>query len=237
MIAIPAIDLREGACVQLVGGDYARERVRLPDPEAVARRWLGAGFRRLHVVDLDAATGRGENTELVARIAALPGAAVQAGGGLGDAAAVRRVLRAGAVAAVVGTRAIQDPEWLAALAAAEPGRVIVAADVRGREVVVKGWTAGSGLEVLDLAARVEALPLAGLLVTAVHQEGRLAGPDLELVRAVAARSRHPVQASGGIGSLEDLRDLERAGAAGAVIGMALYVGALDPELAAGEFAT
>jgi phosphoribosyl isomerase A len=235
VIAIPAVDLREGACVQLVGGDYAAERVRLPDPLAVARRWLDAGFRRLHVVDLDAATGRGDNGEVVARLAALPGATVQAGGGLGDEARAARVLDAGAAAVVVGTRAVADPAWLEALATRHPGRVIVAADVRGREVLVRGWAAGSGLDVLDLAARVDPLPLAGLLVTAVHQEGRLAGPDLALVRAVAGRSRHPVQASGGIGGLDDLRDLERAGAAGAVIGMALYVGALDPATAAREF--
>ncbi len=236
MIAIPAVDLRDGACVQLVGGDYAAERVRLPDPLAVARQWLAAGFRRLHVVDLDAATGRGGNSDLVARLASLPDTSVQVGGGLGDDASVARVLETGASAAVIGTRAVRDPAWFAAIAAAYPGRIVLAADVRGREVVVKGWSEASGRDVLDLVARANDLPLAGVLVTAVHQEGRMTGPDLELIRLVAERCRHPVQASGGIGGVDDLRRLADAGAAAAVIGMALYLGAIEPNQVAKEFA-
>jgi len=235
VIAIPAIDLRDGACVQLVGGDYGAERVRLADPAGVGLRWRDAGFGRLHVVDLDAATGRGGNGAAVAALVGLPGLRVQVGGGLATTERVAALLDGGALAAVVGTRAVEDPAWLAALASEYPGRIIVAADVRGREVVVRGWTAGAGLDVMDFVTPLATLPLAGVLVTAVHVEGRLLGPDLDLVRTVRGATDLPLFASGGIRSLSDLRDLDRAGAAGAVIGMALYTGTLDPRAVAEEF--
>ncbi len=235
MIAMPAIDLRDGACVQLVGGDFADERIRLPDPVAAATRWRELGFGKLHVVDLDAATGRGENGAVIDALVRLDGLSFQVGGGLATTERVTDLLGRGASTAVVGTRAVQDPSWLEGLATRHPGRIVVAADVRGREVVVRGWTAGAGLDVLDLMTRLRGLPLAGVLVTAVHVEGRLEGPDLELMHAVRVATELPLLASGGIRSLADLRDLDRAGAAGAVIGMALYTGSLDPRAAAEEF--
>jgi phosphoribosylformimino-5-aminoimidazole carboxamide ribotide isomerase len=137
---------------------------------------------------------------------------------------------------VVGTRAIDDPVWLDLIARRHPGRVIVAADVRGRDVVVRGWAEAAGRRVVDLLEEIDPLPLGGVLVTAVHREGRLAGPDIDLVVAAKAATRHPVLASGGIGSIADLRAVARAGAAATVIGMALYVGALDARAVAKEFA-
>ena len=121
MIAIPAVDLRDGACVQLVGGEYERERVRLEDPVAVARGWSALGFRLLHVVDLDAAPGRGSNAVVVRAITAEPGLEVAVGGGIRDDSAVARLLGDGARRVVVGTRAVEDPAWLAALAERWPG--------------------------------------------------------------------------------------------------------------------
>ena len=236
MIAIPAIDLRDGACVQLVGGDYAAERVRLPDPVAVADRWRQAGFRRLHVVDLDAATGRGDNGAVVDRLLGWGGMEVQVGGGMSSEERIGALLERGAATVVVGTRAIEDPAWLERVVAGNPGRLVVAADVRLRDVTVRGWTRGTGNDVCDWVATLESLRLAGLLVTAVHREGRLAGPDLALVADVVQRTRHPVLASGGIARLDDLDNLARAGASGAIIGMAFYTGALDPGVVAREFA-
>lgn len=235
MIAVPAVDLRDGACVQLVGGDLAAERVRLPDPVAVAAAWQARGFTRLHVVDLDAATGRGTNASLVREILALPGLLVSVGGGVRDEASVEALLTAGAARVVVGTRAVEDRAWLARMVKIFPARLVVAADVRGREVVTRGWDGRSGQEVSGLLATLAGLPLAAVLVTAVHQEGRLAGPDLPLVAECAATTAHPVIASGGIATRADLRDLARAGAAEAILGMALYTGTLDPDTITQEF--
>jgi phosphoribosylformimino-5-aminoimidazole carboxamide ribotide isomerase len=237
VIAVPAIDLRDGACVQLVGGSYEAERVRIADPVEVASRWWRAGFTELHVVDLDAATGRGGNQERVESILESWQGGIQVGGGMGDGDRIAAAIRRGADRVVVGTRAVEDPEWLEVTARAWPGRVVVAADVRGadREVVIRGWDRGSGRKLADVIARVADLPLAGLLITAVDLEGRLEGPDLPLTREAASQSRHPIQASGGIRSVDDLRALADAGAERAVIGMALYTGILDPEAAAREF--
>ncbi|HUF29671.1 MAG TPA: HisA/HisF-related TIM barrel protein [Gemmatimonadaceae bacterium] len=236
MIAIPAVDLRDGACVQLVGGEYAAERVRLDDAVAVAAGWVTLGFSALHLVDLDAATGRGDNAALVGAIVSAAGVPVQVGGGVRTAEDIERLLALGAVRVVVGTRALEDPAWLERAAAGAPGRLVVAVDVRERCVVTRGWThtLPDGLE--SVLARLDELPLAGLLVTAVHREGRMEGPDVELTREVAGLVRQPVHASGGIAGIDDLRALSSAGAAAAVVGMALYTGALDARQAAREFA-
>jgi phosphoribosylformimino-5-aminoimidazole carboxamide ribotide isomerase len=237
MIAIPAVDLREGACVQLVGGAYDAERIRLDDPLEVARSWRRAGFGTLHVVDLDAATERGSNASIVRTLAAEPGLTVQVGGGVRTQAAIERALDDGAARVVVGTRAIEEPAWLQAAAERFPARIVVAADVRGEQVVTRGWAHGSTLSVYDVVDALATLPLAAILVTAVHREGRLEGPDLDLLERVAARAAVPVQAAGGITTAGDLRALERRGVAAAIIGMALYTGALDGRATAEEFAT
>ena len=235
MIAIPAIDLRDGACVQLVGGDFAQERVRLPDPVEVASEWEAAGFAALHVVDLDAAIGRSANTERIAQLIAAVSIPVQVGGGIREESAIERLLSLGAARVIVGTRALEDPDWLESVASGCPGRLVVASDVRDRVVLTHGWTRSLSTSLDEVLDRLAALPLGGVLVTAVHNEGRMAGPDVELTREVAARIPHSVYASGGIASVVDLRLLADANAAGAVIGMALYTGAIDPREAAREF--
>lgn len=235
MIAAPAVDLRGGRCVQLVGGRPEDERVSLPDPVAVARDWWDRGFRTLHVVDLDAALGQGDNGALVAELAAATPATVQVGGGLRDDAAVERVLAAGSHRAIVGTRAVDDPAWLADLARAHPHRIMVAADIRDGRVLRRGWTEASALDVLDFVRGLAELPLAGVLCTDVAREGRVQGIDLEGARAVIAASPHPVWISGGVSTRQDLDNLSGAGAAGAVLGMALYTGALDPGAVAREY--
>lgn len=236
MLAIPAIDLRDRHCVQLVGGDYNAESVRLDDPVAVARRWAAAGFTRLHVVDLDAATGRGDNRDLVRdllRQVALP---IQVGGGVRDEEALASLLDDGADQVIVGTRGIEDPSWLLAQASLAPGRIILAADVRDGVVVSKGWTARTTLRITDLLADLADAPLAGLLVTAVHKEGKMEGTDLPLIEQAVQSSPWPVIASGGVGSLQDLRNLEDRGVAAVVLGMGLYTEALDARVVAEEFA-
>ena len=236
MIVIPAVDLREGACVQLVGGSYANEQVRLENPLEVARGWAHAGFSRLHVVDLDAATGRGNNAPIVRDILGELPANIQVGGGVRSGDTIEKLLDEGATWVVLGTRALEEPEWLAGTASSFPGQLIVAADVRERQIVTRGWARTLSRTVLDAIEQLNDIPLGGVLVTAVHREGQLAGTDLFLMEDVAELSVHPVIASGGISTVSDLRELADRGIAAAVVGMALYTGALDARSVAEEFA-
>ena len=235
MIAIPAVDLRGGHCVQLVGGDYADERVRLDDPAAVARDWAGLGFGRVHVVDLDAATGRGTNIDIIREILRESAVPVQVGGGVRQESQIERLLDDGASWVVIGTRAIEDEDWRNEMANRFPGRLIIAADVRERLVVTRGWAETSRVNVIDFVEELTSLPLAGVLVTAVHLEGKMEGTDLPLMEDVAEASAWPVFASGGVSTLEDMHALEHRGLAGAVLGMALYTGVLDARRLAEEF--
>jgi phosphoribosylformimino-5-aminoimidazole carboxamide ribotide isomerase len=236
MLVIPAVDLRDGACVQLVGGEYDAERVRLDDPLAVAREWARVGFRRLHVVDLDAATGRGSNASLVEEIVRHGGLeSVQVGGGVRDEDAVDRLLALGVDAVVVGTRALEDPDWLLELADRCPGQIVLAADVRDRRIVTRGWTHTLPRNVVDVVEELANVPLAAIMVTAVHLEGQMQGTDLPLMEDVAEAATVPVFASGGVANVNDLRALADRGVAGAIVGMALYTGALDPRAVVEEF--
>jgi phosphoribosylformimino-5-aminoimidazole carboxamide ribotide isomerase len=237
VIAYAAIDLKGGRVVQLVGGKPTDERVSLPDPAAVTRRWLDAGFAGLHVVDLDAALGTGSNDAAIHAILDAAGSVpVQVGGGVRDTERAATLLDAGAARIVVGTRAVEDAAWLEELARRWPDRVVVAADVLGDEVVVRGWTAGAGVMADTFLAGLRDVPLGAVLVTDVQREGRMQGADVERFRRLVACSPHPLLASGGIAGPDDLEALETAGAAGAVLGMALYTGALDAHAVAREYA-
>jgi phosphoribosylformimino-5-aminoimidazole carboxamide ribotide isomerase len=235
MIAIPAVDLRDGACVQLVGGEYAAERIRLPDPVAVALDWEAKGFQALHIVDLDAATGRGNNRRTIERLLSRTDLDVQVGGGIRDRDAIEWLIEAGADRVVIGTRALEDEEWLAEMVEEWPRQLVVAADVRQRKLVTRGWTRTTTLDIEDVMERLSLLPLAGVLVTAVHKEGLMQGADLALMEDVAESTALPVIASGGIATDSDLRLLADRGVSAAVLGMALYTGALDARAIAEEF--
>ena len=235
MIAIPAVDLRDGRCVQLVGGSYAAEKVRLENPVGVAARWASLGFKRLHVVDLDAATGNGSNDATVHEIIRAGEIPIQVGGGVRTETRVDDLFRDGATYVIVGTRAIEDMSWLADVTTAHPGGVIVAADVRDRNVVTRGWKDTTKRDIASVVGDLSTLPLAGVLVTAVHKEGLMQGPDVHLMEEVVSSAHLPVYASGGIRSRSDLDALSDCGVAGAVIGMALYTGVLDPTLLAEEY--
>ncbi|MDT8368385.1 MAG: 1-(5-phosphoribosyl)-5-[(5-phosphoribosylamino)methylideneamino] imidazole-4-carboxamide isomerase [Longimicrobiales bacterium] len=229
MIAIPAVDLRRGACVQLVGGRPDHLALSRPDAVAVALDWAAQGFEALHLVDLDAALGQGDNRTVLAEIlAAIPdGVEIQVGGGIRDDDTAEALLALGPARIVVGTRAVEDAAWRRALVERHPGRVVVAADIRDGEVVTKGWTEGSGIAVRDLLAELDPLPLGGVLCTDVGREGRMEGIDREAVRAVLDATDHRVWISGGVTTLDELRWLEEVGAHAAVLGMALYTDTLD----------
>ena len=235
MIAAPAVDLREGRCVQLVGGRPEEERVSLPDPVAQALSWWERGFRTLHIVDLDAALSLGDNRTVIGKIMAETRATVQVGGGIRDEGRVKELMNLGVHRVIIGTRAIDEPDWLEKTAGEHPGAILVATDIRNGLVLRKGWTESSGIPVLDLLQRLDPLPLAGVLCTDVGREGRMEGTDLRVSREIIGGTRHPVWISGGVSTMHELRALDEAGATGAVLGMAIYTGVLTPEEVAEEF--
>lgn len=232
MIVAPAVDLKGGRCVQLVGGKPGTEQVSLPDPVSVARSWANRGFGTLHLVDLDAALGSGENRPLLLEAALATPAVTQAGGGIRSDESASALLEGGIDRVIVGTRAITDRPWLTRLARLWPNRVVVAADVRDGRIVRKGWTEDTPIQADAFLATLAPLPLAGALCTDVGREGRLGGVDEASVRSLIRASPLPVWISGGITTMQDLEFLASEGAAGAVLGMSIYTGVLDPDAVA-----
>jgi phosphoribosylformimino-5-aminoimidazole carboxamide ribotide isomerase len=227
VIAYAAIDLRGGRVVQLVGGQTEHERVSLPDPAAVARQWEQAGFAALHVVDLDAALGIGSNIDAIEEILEIVNVPVQVGGGARDDAMVDRLFALGADRVIVGTRAIEDVAWRSHIAHKYPRRIVVAADVRDGSVMTRGWQTATSQHIDSFIDELNPDALAAVLVTDVSREGQMSGVDAELFARVVRNCDHPVIAAGGIRDDADLKTLSDAGAAGAVLGMALYQGAID----------
>lgn len=229
---LPAIDLRAGRVVRLRRGDFGQETVFGDDPAAVAEQFVAAGAAWIHVVDLDGArAGLPRQAEIVARIVERVGerARCQVAGGLRTVEAVATALAAGAARVVVGTAALQDPALAGELVRRHgAARVVVALDVRDGLALGEAWRPGAAGRPVDEA--LEALAQAGVgrfAVTAIERDGLLAGPDLELLGRLVALDRGAIIASGGIGSLADLRAVHRLGCAGAIIGRALYEGRLE----------
>lgn len=238
MELFPAIDLRGGHCVRLYQGDFARETRYGDDPVGQASGFAAAGAPWVHVVDLDAArTGVPRNRTHVAAIASAVPAKVQAGGGVRDVESAEALLGAGVDRVVIGTAALEDPALVRYLAGAHPGRVAVGLDARRRagatkqsdrwEVALRGWVQGSGKPMLDVARQFEDVGVAALVVTEIDRDGTLDGPDLEGLARVLAHTSIDVVASGGVGTLDDLRALEQLEVdgrrlAGAIVGRALY---------------
>jgi phosphoribosylformimino-5-aminoimidazole carboxamide ribotide isomerase len=216
--------------VRLYQGDYGQETVYGDDPVAQARAFAAAGAPWIHVVDLDAArTGDPRNRAVVAAIATAVDVPVQTGGGVRDDSAAGALLDAGVRRVVVGTAALEDPAWVRRLAARHPGRVAVGLDARDREVAVHGWTEGSGRDVVDLAREFDDAGVAALVVTEIGRDGTLEGPALDQLGAVLAATTVDVVASGGVGSLDDVRALAALEVngrrlAGVIVGRALYEG-------------
>jgi phosphoribosylformimino-5-aminoimidazole carboxamide ribotide isomerase len=234
----PAIDLRGGRCVRLYQGDYGRETVYGDDPVAQALAFEAEGAAWIHVVDLDAArSGEPVNRPVVAAIAAAVSVPVQTGGGVRDEAAAEALIDAGVARVVLGTAALEQPDLVRRLAPRFP--VAVGLDARGREVAVRGWEQGSGRDLLEVAGEFADAGVAALVVTEIGRDGTLEGPDLEGLAAVLAATEIDVIASGGVGSLDDLRALDQlsVGArrlAGVIVGRALYEGAFTLTDAAGR---
>lgn len=236
MIAIPALDLRDGACVQLAAGSYDREVIRIPDVIGVELAWRQYGFHHLHVIDLDAISGRGTNAELIRTILSRTEAEMQVGGGVKTREVIQELLNEGAERVVIGSRALEDPDWLAEMSGLFPGSIIVAADVRDRKVLAQGWARARPMLVLDLIDELNRLPLAGLIVTASPDEDVAGGSHLSLMEDAAESADFPVLAAGPFSSINDLRAIADRGVSAAIIGAALYAGGMNPQIVAEEFA-
>jgi phosphoribosylformimino-5-aminoimidazole carboxamide ribotide isomerase len=222
LLVVPSVDILKGRCVQLVGGRPETERV-YGDPVEQAQRWVAEGASYLHVIDLDAAMGTGDNFESVAEVLANVRVGVEVGGGIRTFERANELLGIGADRVILGTAAVKNPELVKELAEMAGGeRVMVALDSRSGKVTIEGWRAQTEKTAVQLAREFERMGVGALLFTSVDVEGRMSGlaarETQELVRAV----KIPVFASGGVGSLEDVRIARETGAAGLVIGMALY---------------
>ena len=232
MLIIPAIDLKDGACVRLRQGLMEDSTVFSDDPVAMAGRWVEAGCRRLHLVDLNGAfAGEPVNGEVVTAIAAAhPTLPIQIGGGIRSLETIEHYVRAGVSYVIIGTKAVKEPEFVAEACWAFPGRVIVGLDAKDGLVATDGWAEVSTLRATELAQRFEADGVAAIVYTDIARDGMMQGVNVEATVAMAEASSIPVIASGGITNLDDIRALNSVadrGICGAITGRAIYEGTLD----------
>ena len=235
MILFPAIDLKDGQAVRLLRGEMASATVFNDDPAAQARAFAAAGFRWLHLVDLNGAfEGRPANAAAVEAILAAVDLPVQLGGGIRDMATVERWLTLGVRRVILGTVAVKNPGLVREACRAFPGRVVLGIDARGGHVAVEGWAEVSEITALDLARRFEDAGAAAIVYTDINRDGALQGANVEATRALAEAIETPVIASGGVASLDDLAAflaIENSGIEGVISGRALYDGRIDPQAA------
>jgi len=229
VLVIPAIDILGGKCVRLLRGDYSTPTVYSDDPIDVAASFAEAGAERIHVVDLDAARGLGDNHALIATIVRRDDVKVQVAGGIRTEDQVDRLFEAGAQAIVMGTAAVREPRLLERCARKHMGRVLAALDVRGDQPSVHGWTESDPLKIGILLARWDVLPLGGVVFTSIERDGTLEGPDLKTLAHVRAMTSLAIQYSGGVSSIEEIRAVNQAGAAAVILGKALYEGRVKLE--------
>jgi phosphoribosylformimino-5-aminoimidazole carboxamide ribotide isomerase len=232
MLIIPAIDLKDGQCVRLRQGLMEDSTVFSDDPVAMARRWVDAGCRRLHLVDLNGAfAGEPVNGEVVTAIAAAwPGLPIQIGGGIRSLETIEHYIRAGVSYVIIGTKAVKEPAFVAEACAAFPGHIIVGLDAKDGLVATDGWAEVSELQATDLARQFESDGVSAIVYTDIARDGMMQGVNVEATLTMARASSIPVIASGGITNLDDIRALNAVadqGICGAITGRAIYEGTLD----------
>jgi phosphoribosylformimino-5-aminoimidazole carboxamide ribotide isomerase/phosphoribosylanthranilate isomerase len=223
---LPAVDVKDGRAVRLVQGELARESI-YGSPLEVALDFQNSGAQWLHLVDLDAAFGRGENSVLLEEVVGRLDIDVELSGGIRDDESLMRALATGCRRVNLGTAALENPEWTSRVIAEHGDRIAVGLDVRGHVLAARGWTQEGG-DLFETLARLESDGCARYVVTDVTKDGTLQGPNLELLKEVCAATKKPVVASGGISSLEDIKALcalNHIGVEGAIVGKALYAGA------------
>jgi len=232
VLIIPAIDLRGGKCVRLQQGDYARETVFGEDPAATARHWVAQGAKWLHLVDLDGAKdGRPLNDESVRAIVGAAGVPCELGGGLRRDEDLELAFGLGVTRLVIGTQALKAPAWFAAASRRYPSRLLLGLDAKHGRVATEGWLKVAETSAVELAQRVEHLPLAGVIYTDIAKDGMLQGPNFDALAELAKASCLPVLASGGVTTVEDVQRLNELPLAGCIVGRALYEGSLNLKLA------
>src|SRR5580693_9191490 len=238
LILLPAVDVADGRAVRLVQGEAGSER-NYGDPLEAALAWQRAGASWIHLVDLDAAFGRGSNADLLAQVVGKLDIAVEMSGGIRDDDSLSRALGTGCARVNIGTAALEKPEWVRSVIGSHGDKIAVGLDVRGTTLAARGWTSEGG-ELYETLERLDAEGCARYVVTDVLKDGTLRGPNLGLLRDVCSRTAAPVVASGGVSSLDDLRalaSLTDVGVEGAIVGTALYEGAFTLEEALAEVAS
>lgn len=229
LAVIPAIDVLGGKCVRLTQGDYSKAKVYSDDPVEVAKEFCDSGARRLHVVDLDAARGAGDNGLVIEQILRRSGMEVQVAGGVRSLDTVERLIARGAHWVVMGTTAVRDPRVFERCARLHPGRVLAALDMRDGQAAVSGWTQTSTVVVGALVGRWDRLPLAGLILTCIDRDGTMSGPDIATLTRIRRMTGLQLHYSGGISSVADLSSVAAAGADAVILGKALYEGKIKLE--------
>ena len=228
MYIIPAIDLRDGKCVRLIQGQYHRQINYEDNPVKPPQRFIEARAEWLHMVDLDGAkVGKPVNTDTIAAVAASGGLKIEVGGGLRDEAAIRQLLDIGVERVIVGTKAVKDFAWFQRIAQQFEGQVVLGLDAKGLSIATDGWTQESPQHLIEFAAEAAKLPLAAIIYTDIAKDGMMAGPNIERTKALVEAVDVPVVASGGVSTIDDIKQLITTGAEAAIVGRSLYEGTLD----------
>ena len=228
MIIYTAIDILGGQCVRLRQGDYAQETVFSNDPSSIAKKWAECGADRVHLVDLDGAkAGKPINADAIRKAVGAAGVPCQLGGGIRTEADLETVFGWGVRWAVLGTRALQDPDWVCRMADRYPDRIVLGVDARNGYVATEGWLETSSTKATELAKRVEGSPLAAVVYTDIAKDGMMSGPNFDGLAEMQAAMKLPVIASGGVTNMADVTRLSAMALFGCIIGRALYENTID----------
>lgn len=228
MDILPAIDLRGGKCVRLIQGQYDRQITYKDDPVAQAQEFYDAGARWLHLVDLDGAKdGYPVNAEVIGRVVKEVPMNVELGGGIRDEQTIEKMLHLGLTRLILGTKAIDEFDWFSDIARRFPNKLVLGLDARGSKLAKHGWLQAGGEDLIDFARRAADLPIAAIIYTDISKDGMMSGPNLDRTAQLIQAVPVPVIASGGVTTLDDVKNVKSIGAAGAIIGRSLYEGTID----------
>ena len=229
MLVIPAIDLKEGSCVRLLQGNKDAVTIYSQDPANTAKKWESFGAKLLHIVDLDGAfSGNQKNFDAIVKIRKAVKIPIQVGGGIREIGNVLNLFSAGVNRIIIGTKAVEDPEFLVYLCNNYPGKILIGIDAKSGMVAIKGWEEITSITAKDLAKRLELVGAAGIIYTDISRDGMMTGPNIEATSEMVENVKIPVIASGGVSNIEDIRDLKKIKDLwGAITGKAIYSGSLD----------